>query len=155
MVSIGVVALWDRALTFQATMAPISDRWEASALAVCEVTRQEHLDYPEPKSQMAALKTWLLDTSGGAQPKMWSDNPAFDWQFINYYFHQFLGENPCGFSARRIGDFASGLYGEPKDHSSWKKLRETEHTHDPLDDALGNAEALEKLWSIANEKGQL
>ena len=38
-----------------------------------------------------------------------ADNFAFDWQFINYYFHRFLGRNPFGFSGRRIGDLYAGL----------------------------------------------
>jgi hypothetical protein len=29
--------------------------------------------------------------------------------------------------------------------SGWKKLRTTKHTHHPVDDAMGNAEALLKM----------
>src|SRR3989338_10868116 len=47
----------------------------------------------------------------GFRPLFVSDNPAYDWQFINYYFHLFLGRNPFGHSARRIGDFYAGLVG--------------------------------------------
>src|SRR3990167_7494796 len=77
-----------------------------------------------------------------------SDNPAYDWQFINYYFHKFLGENPFGHSARRIGDYYAGLMNDWEDSSSWKKFRVTPHDHNPVHDALGNAEALEKLFVL-------
>ena len=35
-----------------------------------------------------------------------------------------------------------------KDHTSWKKFRKTKHTHNPVDDAKGNAEALKHILSI-------
>ena len=44
----------------------------------------------------------------GWRPLFMSDNPAYDWQFINYYFRLFLGANPFGHSARRISDFYAG-----------------------------------------------
>src|SRR3989338_4529440 len=66
-----------------------------------------------------------------------SDNPAYDWQFINYYFHKFLGSNPFGHSARRISDFYAGLMGDFAETQSLKKLRITEHDHNPVHDAMG------------------
>jgi len=74
-----------------------------------------------------------------------SDNPAYDWQWINCGFHQHLGRNPFGFSARRIGDFYAGLKGDWYTKQRWKGLRVTPHTHNPVDDAMGNAEAFERL----------
>jgi DNA polymerase III epsilon subunit-like protein len=35
-------------------------------------------------------------------------NAAFDWSFANYYFHQFLGENPFGFAALDIKSMYMG-----------------------------------------------
>lgn len=74
-----------------------------------------------------------------------SDNPAYDWQFINYYFHLFLGRNPFGHSARRIGDFYAGLTGSWGNTQRWKELRVTPHDHNPVHDARGNAEALRRI----------
>lgn len=71
---------------------------------------------------------------------MVSDNPAFDWQFVNYYLHRYAGRNPMGWSARRIGDLYCGLHRDVR--ASWKHLRKTRHDHNPLNDARGNAEAL-------------
>ncbi|MFL5729533.1 MAG: hypothetical protein ACJ75J_08630 [Cytophagaceae bacterium] len=73
---------------------------------------------------------------------MFPTNPAFDWQWINYYFHFYLGANPFGFSARRIGDMYAGMMKDLSKGSEWKKFRKTKHTHNPVDDAKGNAEAL-------------
>jgi len=77
-----------------------------------------------------------------------SDNLAFDWQFINYYFHRFLGRNPFGFSGRRIGDLYAGLVRDAFKGTEWKKYRVTQHMHNPVDDARGNAEALRKFKEL-------
>ena len=56
------------------------------------------------------------------------------------YLHHFLGENPFGHSSTNLGSLYKGL---AKDTSvNFKHLRQTKHTHHPVDDARGNAEAL-------------
>lgn len=77
--------------------------------------------------------------------KFVSDNPAFDFQWINDGFFRALGYNPFGHSARRIGDYYAGLQGDFYCKQAWKGLRVTKHTHHPVDDAMGNAEAFERL----------
>jgi len=72
-----------------------------------------------------------------------SDNNGFDWQFVNWYFHHFTGSNPFGFSSTNLGSLYKGLVKDP--HRSFKHLRDTPHTHHPVDDARGNAEALLKM----------
>jgi hypothetical protein len=77
-----------------------------------------------------------------------SDNPAYDWQFINYYFHKFLNNNPFGYSARRISDFYAGIVKDFYNTQEWKKWRITIHDHNPVHDALGNVEAFERILKI-------
>jgi hypothetical protein len=127
--------------TFYGKTKPISDEWNEQALAVSGFSREEHLTFDEPKDVMIEFDEWIKANSKG-QAVFISDNPAFDWQWINYYFHFFLGKNPFGFSARRIGDLYAGLEKDFFAASRWKSLRKTKHTHNPVDDALGNAEAL-------------
>jgi hypothetical protein len=74
-----------------------------------------------------------------------SDNPAYDFQWINFYFWRYFGENPFGHSGRRIADFYAGLVGDLRSTQKWKRLRRTKHDHHPVHDALGNAEALIRL----------
>jgi hypothetical protein len=72
-----------------------------------------------------------------------SDNLAYDWQWINYYFHYFGNGNPFGFSGRRIGDLYCGMKMDTGLNQEWKKkYRKTSHDHNPVNDAIGNAEAL-------------
>ncbi len=150
MVSIGVVRV-DREMktTFKGLFAPISDKWVPEALAISGITREEHLAYPDPEIGMRALEVFLKDTSNGRAIFV-SDNLAFDWQFPNYYFHKYEIPNPFGFSGNRIGNFYAGLEKDWFSSSKWKKLRKTKHTHDPVDDAKGNVEA---MIAIADQYG--
>jgi hypothetical protein len=63
--------------------------------------------------------------------------------FVCWYFWKFLGRNPFGYSSRRLSDLVCGI--EKDLYAPWKGLRKTPHTHDPLDDARGNAEVLLEL----------
>lgn len=81
-----------------------------------------------------------------------SDNPAFDWQWMSYGFDEAGFANPFGMSARRIGDLAAGFSGNWRKTSAWKAWRRTKHTHNPVDDAMGNAEAFETLLHRNDQK---
>lgn len=100
------------------------------------------------KELVEDVKTFIERFSDEGHPVFWSDNPAFDWQWTNLFFLEHLGENPFGFSARRIGDFYAGLEGNLKKANNWKKYRVTPHTHDSLDDVKGNREALLKIFEL-------
>lgn len=125
---------------------PITDAYVGSALRISGFTREEHESFPEPKQTMDQFANWLKEESQD-KPVFISDNPAADWQWINYYFHRYLGSNPFGFSARRVGDIYSGMEMNMRSASRWKRFRKTPHTHNPVDDAKGNAEALLHLFS--------
>lgn len=55
----------------------------------------------------------------------------------------YIGKNPFGFSGRRIGDLYCGMKMDTSLNFEWKKkYRKTKHTHNPVFDAKGNAEAI-------------
>lgn len=132
------------AKTFYGRTRPVSEEFVPEALAISGFSREQHSTFDDPRAVMLEFRDWLGENSQG-RPVFISDNLAFDWQWINYYFHYFTGENPFGFSGRRIGDFYAGLEKDFFAASKWKKFRRTGHTHDPVDDAKGNAEALLKI----------
>jgi hypothetical protein len=72
-----------------------------------------------------------------------SDNNGFDWQFVNWYFHHFVAANPFGHSSTNLGSLYKGLVRDMV--ASFKHLRKTRHSHHPVDDARGNAEALLRI----------
>lgn len=92
----------------------------------------------------ADMMNWLKGL-GADRFVLVSDNPGFDAMWMNCYCWDFLGESPFGYSSRRIGDFFAGFTGDWKSTSKWKSLRSTTHTHNPVEDALGNAEAVAKI----------
>lgn len=136
--------------TFYGKTLPISDLWVPDALKISGFSREEHELFDEPYEVMTRFAEWINSASKG-RPVFVSDNPCFDWQWINYYFHTFLGNNPFGYSGRRIGDMYAGLTGDL--YSTWKHLRKTKHTHHPVDDAKGNAEVLLYMHEVMGLKG--
>lgn len=96
-----------------------------------------------------ALSAWL-EGFGLRRRTLISDNNGYDAMWLNCFTDNEIRAVVFGHSSRRIGDFYAGTKRQWTDHSSWKKLRRTRHTHHPLDDAHGNAEALRTLLDIAD-----
>ena len=92
---------------------------------------------------MKNFEAWLL--SFDSRPVMVSDNPAYDFMWIAFYFDKYLGRNPLGHSARRISDFYAGLTKNWRNTQRWKKWRVTPHTHHPVEDCRGNVEAFRTM----------
>ena len=152
MISFALVSLADPASSYFGEVLPILDSpGLPAAREITGISFEMQKTYRPPELVMAEARDWLTAITAGRRPIFWSDNPAFDWQFWNWYTYKYLGENPAGFSARRIGDLDAGRRGEPLNTLAWKKRRVTAHTHNPVDDARGNAEALR--W-ILEEMGQ-
>lgn len=131
--------------TFYGETRPISDIWVPEALAISGVSREQHLKFDDPVEVFTNFKKWVNENSKG-RPIFISDNLAYDWQWINWYFHMYTDGNPFGYSGRRIGDLYAGFVNDT--YVRWKHLRKTKHTHHPVDDARGNAEALLEMQKM-------
>lgn len=124
---------------FYGQLRPISDKWIPQALAVSGFSREQLLDFDEPVVVMERFRDWIKSNTKG-RPFFISDNNGYDWQFINWYFWHFLGENPFGHSSTNLGSLYKGIV--KSTFRNFKHLRKTPHSHHPVDDAKGNAEAL-------------
>jgi hypothetical protein len=141
MISFGAVAVKPGlSETFYGKLKPISEKWISDALKVSGFTREQTLGFPDALDTMQQFEIWLEKYQ---RPMFISDNNGFDWQFINWYFHHFLEKNPFGHSSTNLGSLYKGM--ERSMYKNFKHLRETKHTHNPVDDAKGNAEALFKM----------
>lgn len=94
---------------------------------------------------------WLKEVGGNERPVFVSDNVAYDWQWISAMFDKARHANPFGHSGRRISDFWAGLNHNWGETQSWKRFRKTKHDHNPVNDAMGNVEAFQKIKEIAKE----
>jgi DNA polymerase III alpha subunit (gram-positive type) len=124
--------------TFYSELKPISEKWIPEALAISGFSREKTLTFADPSSVMLKFTEWLRLNSND-RPMFISDNNGYDWQFINWYFHHFTNNNPFGYSSTNLGSLYKGMMKDMR--SSFKHLRVTRHTHNPVDDAKGNAEA--------------
>jgi DNA polymerase III alpha subunit (gram-positive type) len=124
--------------TFYGQLKPISDKYIPEALAVSGFSRDETLLFDESTTVMRKFADWIKAKAAG-RPIFISDNNGYDWMFICWYFHHFLSENPFGHSSQNLGSLYKGLVKDTL--KSFKHLRRTKHSHNPVDDAVGNAEA--------------
>jgi len=139
MISFGAVLVNEKLdQTIYRRMKPISDKFLPEALAVSGFSRDETLLFDDPSKVMTELTEWIKKVSTD-DPIFISDNNGYDWMFICWYFHHFIGQNPFGHSSQNLGSIYKGVV---RDFTkNFKHLRRTKHTHNPVEDAIGNAEA--------------
>ena len=69
--------------TFYGKLKPISDAFIPAALAVSGFSREECVEFDDPKHVMQQFQEWLAKNCMG-RTMFVSDNNGFDWQFINW-----------------------------------------------------------------------
>lgn len=156
LLSIGACAVDDPRHQFECLLKPISDKADSKALEVSGLS-MEHLaiDGLEPRPAMENFEAWLKALAGDEDQLIFVGfNAPFDWSFVNYYFHRFLGRNPFGFTALDIKAFYMGKTG-----CSWRETRSSvmrqslkpalAGNHDALRDALYQAEMFRLARSSA------
>lgn len=132
---------------FYRELKPISEKYLDETLKVSGFSRDKTLSFDDPETAMKEFAEWI---NGNCKdnPIFVSDNNGFDWQFINWYFHHFTGNNPFGHSSMNLGSLYKGIVKDV--HKNFKHLRKSKHTHNALDDAKGNAEAFLEIISKYN-----
>lgn len=157
MTEIGIVKVQEpliEAPTFYAKLRPLDGAaYMQEALDVCNRTREETMAFPPAAEGMLAMAKWVKKNNTSGRPQFISDNNGFDYQFVNYYCWKFLNDNPFGHSSTNLGSLYKGIKGDF--FQSFKWLRDTKHTHHPVDDSRGNAEALIKMRDKYNMKMSL
>lgn len=150
MISFGVVKV-EKGFkdTFYGELKPIGDDYVADALKVSGFSREETLKFRDAKIVMEEFAEWLKKVNPKNDKIMFcADNNGFDFSFFNWYALTYLGKNPFGHSSLNINSLYKGLTKNMR--KNIRHLRETKHTHNALDDAKGNAEALLKILSDMN-----
>lgn len=147
LLTIGACDVSDPTQTFSCQLKPTTRNADPKALEVTgislDILEREGLD---PAVAMRAFRDWVVQIAGAdAAPVFVGFNASFDWSFVNYYFHRYLGENPFGFAALDIKSMYMGAA-----RSSWAQTRSSQIAaalhpalkgdHDALHDAQYQAE---------------
>lgn len=120
MLSIGACLVDTPETSFERTLKPLNRNADPEALAVTGFSLEElEQSGAEPRQAMTEFDMWVKAACGvGGIAVFVGLNAAFDWSFINYYFHRFYGENPFGFTALDIKAYYMGVTG-----CSWRNTR--------------------------------
>jgi DNA polymerase III epsilon subunit-like protein len=136
---------------FYVELQPINDAFVEEALRVSGLSMDSLREHgTDPTKAMLELKEWVQRSSAGARVVFVGFNSSFDWSFVNWYFHRFLGENPFGIGGIDIKAYYMGFSG-----CEWSATTSSQlptqfksalpQTHNALDDARAQAEIFAKL----------
>lgn len=151
LLSVGACVVGRREQTFYAELKPLNDNAVPEALQVTGFELAKlRLTGEEPQQAITKFADWVRAVSGTAKPVFVGFNAGFDWSFVNWYFHHFLGDNPFGFAPLDIKSYYMGRSG-----CRWEETKSSRippefqpakpPTHHALADALAQAEMFEKM----------
>lgn len=155
MLSLGAVAVDDPMQTFYVELKPVNDKFVPDAMKVVGRSLEDFAKKgQDPKVAMVAFRDWLAHIAKAAKPVFVGFNATFDWAFVNFYFHQYIGENPFGFGGIDIKSYYMGITGGTWDDTRSSRIRAeykgaSRHTHNALDDAIEQAEIFRRMKAKA------
>lgn len=120
LLSIGACNVDDPVQAFACELQPINNNADPKALEVSGLSLEKlAAEGLPPKKAMASFSAWLESLAGENESLVFVGfNAPFDWSFINYYFHKFVGANPFGFTALDIKAYYMGATA-----CSWRDTR--------------------------------
>jgi ribonuclease T len=152
MLALGACEVANLASTFYVELKPINQNFVAAAIAVSSLKLDVlTTDGHDPARAMSQFQDWLRGIIAPEEtPIFVGFNGGFDWSFVNWYFHKYLGENPFGFSSLDIKSFYMGFMGcrwsETKSSKLPARYQPSQPlTHNALDDAVAQAETFQKI----------
>lgn len=147
LLAIGACAVDQPEKTFLRELKPINRNADPKALEVSGLSLDDlEKRGLEPAACMREFLSWTESLVTAEQTLVFVGfNAPFDWSFINYYFHKFVGSNPFGFSALDIKAYYMGVTGsdwvDTKSSKMAMKLAPaTAGDHNALHDAVYQAE---------------
>ncbi len=152
LLAIGACLVDDPEQGFYVELRPDLDDAVPEALAISGLSLDQLRRTGRPAADaMADFAAWLAAVvPAGGRPVFLGFNAAFDWSFVNQYFHQHLGENPFGHSAVDIKAYAMGRDGCSLAETSLARLVPRHGgtaalSHHALDDARVQADLFARL----------
>jgi DNA polymerase III epsilon subunit-like protein len=158
MLSLGAALVHDLQTNFYVEFQPINRKSVPNAMKVIGRTLKDfERTGRDPKEAMIAFRDWIESVAKNGKPTFVGFNATFDWAFVNYYFQQYLGENPFGFGGIDIKSYYMGLSGCTWDDSRSSRIPSaikgsSRHTHNALDDAIEQGEMFRRMRERAISK---
>jgi DNA polymerase III epsilon subunit-like protein len=154
MLSLGACSVDNTGQSFLLEFQPINLNSDPNALKVAGISLEElQLRGVPPAIAMEQFRAWIEETVGSqGTPVFVGFNAPFDWSFVNYYFHRFLGSNPFGFAGLDIKAFYMGKYGTQWRDTKSSKIAAALHIpeqgdHNALHDAVYQARLFQAMLS--------
>jgi ribonuclease T len=152
LLSIGACTLTEPRETFYIEIQPVNDQITQEASLISQLDLVDLQKHAAPPDQaMSRFADWVSQvTAAGTTPVFLAFNAAFDWMFVNDYFHRYLGYNPFGHKALDIKAFYMGLRGVAWSQTSMEFLADRylagqELSHNALSDAVDQARIFQQL----------
>ena len=161
MLALGACLVDSPLVTFYAELKPINERFVPKAMEVSKLSLQRlQREGRPPSAAMTDFGEWVKRTTLGRQPVFVGFNACFDWSFVNWYFHVFVGNNPFGIGGVDIKAYIMGMAGctwqETRMARLPAELRPSQAlSHNALDDAIQQAEIFTKVLAAGtHERGK-
>jgi len=151
MLAVGACVVGGCAEGFYAELRPVTLNAIPEALVVTGFNLHDLTQRGEaPADAMMRFRDWLRTVCSGATPIFIGFNAGFDWSFVNWYFHRFLGENPFGLAPVDIKSYYMGLsgcrWGETKSSRLPSQFQPaTSGDHNALNDARAQADIFKRM----------
>ncbi len=153
MLSIGACLVSNPTVGFYVSLKPLNMNFVPEAMEVCGLDLDDlTANGTEPTEAMTKFAAWLA-AKAGDRPVFAAYPIAFDWMFVAWYFHTFLGQNPFGVSGVDMRSVYMGRTG-----ASWFEARKDRMvegvrpnkslTHNALQDARDQARLLQRILAL-------
>lgn len=158
MLALGACLVEAPECSYYAELKPIGPTAVPEAMAVVGRSLDDFASTGrEPLEVMTSFRDWLAGVSGGADLVFVGFNATFDWAFVNWYFHNYLGENPFGIGGLDIKSYYMG-----RANVRWEDTRSSRlpphlqeqdaREHHALADAVRQARLFRKLLQVGRER---
>jgi hypothetical protein len=148
-------------LSFYRELKPISDSFEAEALLVNGLNREQLMKTGQaPTRVMSEANQWVRNIAGSGKPVLVAYPLSFDWSWLYWYFVRFSDSgSPFGYS--RCFDIKTAVAVKANlpiaqagraQLPQWLRA-DRKHSHNALDDATEQAEIFAKVFELGGPDG--
>jgi ribonuclease T len=159
MLSLGACIVGATEESFYVELKPITPNFQPEALKVAGFDLDDlAVRGVEPAHAMAHFAEWLTRVTPMGQVPVFVAYPlAFDWMFVAYYFHRFLGRNPFGISGVDVKSYNFGMLGVAWSAASISDPQSLfplalPLTHNAREDAIVQAEVFARMLAVRSER---